>query len=321
MITRDRGEPQSEIGIGVRTEERFNLPPGKPPVLSWPTIKEDLKKGEIEIHANSEKELRKVLESYKRKYPEIDVEKGVAAAVHQKEYFNQALNLKIHIGGPEAMKAIVKIAVNFYIYAQGKREVVKHLLPYLNGEEELDIVWMYHPEERVYKAEENEVPHVLKIIGDPKEGVLYAYVELLDAYSFMVLLNEDYTGEVIDIDYVFDVISQKTKKNVTELSLTKKEIKRIVTEKPFNQNQAKSRVFRIRQISNRLHDQRELDRIIRKAVKVFENEPSGEPISEKVKNEFFEQVSLDFAKLMLHKQNSAELIKEISKKKDGNSTS
>ncbi|PKV49215.1 HNH endonuclease [Aquimarina sp. MAR_2010_214] len=310
MITRDRGEPQSEKGVGLRTQEEFKLPPGKPPVLSKPTIIEDLKNGEIEIHANSEKELRKVLEGYKRTYPEIDVEKALASTEHKREYFDQAVNLKVHIGGPEVLKAIVKIAVNFFIHKGGGRDDIKHLLPYLKGTKELNIVWLYHPEERVYAAGIKEVPHVIKIIGDPKEGVLYAYVELFDTHSFIVLLNENYKDAPVDLDYVFDVVSQTSKENVTKLTLVKNDIIEILKQKPFNINKVRSRIDRVRKISNKLHDHREIDKIIRNAVKVFEKESEGVLISEEAKNKFLEQVSLDFAKFMLHKQNSVAYLRE-----------
>ena len=165
-----------------------------------------------------------VLKGLKKKYPNLDVEKAINTAQDKQFYVNDSFQIASYIGGKEEFKSIAKTAINFFIYNNGDRKYIKHLLPYLEGKSESDIVWTHYPEKEVYIPETDEVTHILKIVGDSKEKILYAYVELFNVHNFIVKLNLDYMGNDLKEDYVFNVHTFEVKSNKTNLKLTRNEL-------------------------------------------------------------------------------------------------
>jgi hypothetical protein len=52
-------------------------------------------------------------------------------------------------------------------------------LSYLEGKEKRDVVWMHYPDNDIYIPDLNEVSHVLKVVGNPMDRILYAFVRSL----------------------------------------------------------------------------------------------------------------------------------------------
>lgn len=91
----------------------------------------------------------------------------------------------------------------------GERRFITDLLPYLQGEIDLEVVWLHFPDEEIYKPMENEVSHIIRLFGNPIEKILYAYIELFNIHNFIVKLSEEYDGIRIDETYHYDLIESK----------------------------------------------------------------------------------------------------------------
>ncbi len=212
MIKRHRGEPNSIVGKIESTGEDYYLLYGGKPVMTKPIITEEVdgKKIELSIVARNEKEMRQILEGLKRKkYPELDIEKSLKTAKLKNEYIDGPIHFECTIGGNEVFKSITKSAVNYFIYKGGDRQFISHLFSYLDGTTEMNVVWMHYPDEIIYTPSDNEVSHIIRLIGNPTEQILYAYIELFNAYNYIIKLNENYTGKSINETYAFDLIEIK----------------------------------------------------------------------------------------------------------------
>ena len=59
----------------------------------------------------------------------------------------------------------------------------------------------------MHKLGEEEVSHIIKLVGNPELGILYCYVELFKISHSLILLNEEYDGPFMDEQYCHDVIT------------------------------------------------------------------------------------------------------------------
>lgn len=248
-IKRQDGEPQPIITTNSLTGEKYYLENGGLPIQIKPNIKivpDGDGKTRIKVEAKNRKELKKTLEGLKRKYPDIDVQKALASATEEKKYIKDLFQINSNIGGTEDFKSIAKTAINYFIYKGGDCKYIKSLLPYLEGKEKHDIVWTYYPAKNVYTPSKDEVSHVLKIVGNPNEGILYVYVELFNLHCFIVRLNESYNGIEMDFDYIFNVYTYEVTENKTDLRLSKQELSDLFNNRvaePYDK--IKGRILRI----------------------------------------------------------------------------
>ncbi len=208
MVKRHRGEPQSIIGYKQSTGEKYILEVGGKPKLTKHTIDKTVDGDNINISitASSEKELRKTLTNIAKKYPYFDEEEAIKSAQWREEYFDEALHFQNEIGGNEVFRAVCKCATNFFVYSKGDVSQIKHLIPYIKGEEDKEVVWM-HYQENLYELNPDESSHVIHLAGKKDEQVLYCYVDYFNAHKYLVLLNDNYQGQDIKETYVFDLIN------------------------------------------------------------------------------------------------------------------
>ncbi|CAN0590786.1 unnamed protein product, partial [Ectocarpus sp. 12 AP-2014] len=229
------------------------------------------------------KELKKVLNGLKRKYPDLDIEGALKAAKSKKIMEDDSYEINGSIGGPEVFKAIAKTMINFYIHYNGNPLYIKPLIPYLNGRDNMDVVWMHYPNQAIYQPDTGEVSHVLKVVGSAKERILYGYVELFNTHCFIVKLNSNYDGEDFDEDYIYDVLSEQELNKKSDLAFTK-----VVLDKLFENKETRSfdnikkRYARVINIAYSVQDKHQLSKILEEAVEEVLGEfPEDEPLDAK----------------------------------------
>jgi len=184
-----------------------------------------------------------------------------------------AVTVETTIGGPDVFRAIAKIALEFYLHSGGDRSHITGLVPYVKGEKELDIVWFHYPEPPVYRPAEKEVSHVIQVVGDPLEGIAYAYVELFNCYNYIVRLSGDYDGAILDTSYAFDLIAQRTLEQTPDLRLDREQLHALFDHKdtrPFIA--AKGAMDRVAGIAAQRQTSAEAKRIVRRVVDKLEHE-------------------------------------------------
>jgi hypothetical protein len=137
----------------------------------------------------------------------LDAESFSENASFKKVYLNEPLQHSIpKVGGPETLRAICKIAINFFIHNGGDRNTVKHHFPFMSGLEESDFVNPYLVKRDFVPVKEDEVSHVIYIKS--KDNILFCYIELFSVYGFLVILNDNYQGSSIEMSYSYDVLNK-----------------------------------------------------------------------------------------------------------------
>ena len=208
MVKRHRGEPQPIIGDKQSTGEKYILEVGGKPKMTKPTIDKtvDGDKTNISITARSEKELREILTGIAKKHPHFDVEEAMKSAQWREEYFDEALHFQNVIGGNEVFRAVCKCATNFFIHSGGDASEIKHLISYIKGTEDKEVVWM-HYQESLYELKPEESSHIIHLVGKKDEQILYCYVDYFNTHKYLVLLNDNYQGQDIKATYFFDLVN------------------------------------------------------------------------------------------------------------------
>ncbi|MBK8089043.1 MAG: hypothetical protein IPK31_14485 [Chitinophagaceae bacterium] len=101
---------------------------------------------------------------------------------------------------------------------------------------------MHYPNLTIYTPLENEVSHIIRLLGNPTEKILYAYIELFNTHNFIVRLNDNYDGIALDESYAFDLIEIKELVRSIPLNYTKGQFLELFTNKdgePFEKVQKK----------------------------------------------------------------------------------
>jgi hypothetical protein len=228
-ITRKRGTNPSILVSTIDTGEEIYLESGGKPVLPKKSIiiinnLDNSEQPFLYIKAKDEAQLREALKGIKRKYSFLDVEEIVKSAVSQQMHISP-VRIKI-LFDDKSLRSVCKMAINFYMYHNGKRDLITHLIPYIKGEcKKNKYVNYYYPDELIVTSNLKEsFIHTLFIKGDPQEKILYGYIELYNAFRLIVLLSDSYEESFLQEAYSFDVISREKVDREININLTRKEI-------------------------------------------------------------------------------------------------
>ncbi|MDE5572106.1 MAG: hypothetical protein K2I86_08690 [Prevotella sp.] len=138
----------------------------------------------------------------------------------EKEYLDDTLQINIQWGGREAFRSIVKTALDYYLYKGHDRIHILHLINYLLGKDDLDIVKMYYPDTCPYQVSDNQVLNLIHIVGDKEESTLFAYVIYLGCFPSVILLSDHYAGNSFVDTYAHDVMSHQEVSISVNLEMT-----------------------------------------------------------------------------------------------------
>jgi hypothetical protein len=178
---------------------------------------------ERQVFFKTEKEFDKHIEKIKSKNnPDNEIAKKYIEPVSKEPVFFQNSMSKgignIGFGGPEYHKAILKIALNYYL---SKNFPISHVseaidvFKGLSGNTRLSFFY-YSRHYSTHELTDNEVSNVLYLKGNSIEKTLICYVELLNLECLIVKLNMNYLGPDIDETYCYDVLKMNSlKKEVT----------------------------------------------------------------------------------------------------------
>lgn len=221
-VKRDNGSNQPYEAVSP-DGYKYVIRDGGRPALSDAKVEYDTTNGDLRIKANNINHARGVLCKFKSKHPELSlaIDEILAKAQEKCEYVDDMLTFEYTFGGEPAFRSLVKTALGFYTLCGYDRVHISHLIEYLKGKEARDIVKLYYPDVKPYEVVENEVLNLIHIEGKQSEHTLFAYVEYLGCYQFLMLLSDHYDGEDIDVTYAHDVIAQKQVSKQLNLGMTK----------------------------------------------------------------------------------------------------
>jgi hypothetical protein len=304
-VERDDKEPNKIIkGAKTANGEEYNIGLRGKPIPAKPTYKVTPGEKGTNLHftARSEGELIKNLKGLEKKYPGFSLDEAKKHFKWNEEYLNEQLSIPITIGGEPAFQSIAKSAINFYMLNEGNKEQIKHLIPYIKGEEIKEVVQHYHISS-AYELNENEVIHLLHLVGNSEEKTLYCFVDFFSSYSFIVLLSENYSGKSFTKTYSYDVIKGERVEKTTHLNLNKVQLKAIFDNKTDYRGAIADKGGRVIQIGNKIAWDIELERITKNTWdKVFSKLPEGGVITEELIQELCNELAEKYVEF-IHRPN------------------
>ena len=301
-IKRDRGNPQPIQAEIVKTGKKISLAPGGQPVLVEPTI--EISEDRFYISARHRKQMRQILQGLRRNYPELlDVESILEKAIEEGNYLDSEVCFQTPIGGSDTFRAVCKMAMNFYIFRGGNRDFIAHLIPYLTSGGEYDCVWHFYPEDENLpdNLKDGQIIHSLFIKGNPKEKVLYSFIEFFSTFRFLVLLSDDYTGEDFRSTYSFDVLERVEIESDIDLNISKDKILSILGERVLPVDHLKDKLDNIYKFTKQKQDYDPINLLATESVaNCLGGLPEGTIFTEELMRELIEDFSGKMARFMYH---------------------
>lgn len=209
-IPREKGVTSNLTNLQTSSGEKYHLEKGITPVPIAPKINIDEKNNHIRIRARDEKEMEHIITQLQKKYPHLDKNSVKDNLTRTAEFLEEPLEMQLSIGSPGFMKAILKMAINFYLLNVSRPNDITARIADIKSNNSLspDIVRPYYTTQLANNKSEHEVAHTLFIRGITEAQLLYAYVELFSSFSFIVNLNTSYNGPDIEYQYSFDVLTR-----------------------------------------------------------------------------------------------------------------
>ncbi|MEZ2441718.1 HNH endonuclease [Chitinophaga sp. RCC_12] len=304
MIERDRGEIQPIKG-GKNEDGDYTIHSGYKPAIAHPIFnKKEIEPGKtkIEITARDLTEMKKILSGLARKNPGFNAEEAMKRVQISKEYLAKPIQLNFGIGDSQAFKAITKIAANYYVHTQNECEQISKVIEYLKTDVDAEITFHYNPNEKLYPLEDNEVCHLLHLVGDNINKILYCYIDLFSSFSFLVLLSDNYTGQSFSNTYAYDILKRKEVSKPIFLNFSKKQIHSILSKNEIlNDNESvTNKLNRLATIIHKLHNDVVIGKLSQIAAdKTLKRHPEGTPISKEMLNEYLAEVAESYASFLL----------------------
>lgn len=311
MIDREKGKMPNIKNAKTKSGERYNLIDGIYPQPIAPKIVIDEEKNSVYISAKDEKELKHIIKQLKKKYPNLDDRELENRFQKSKQYMDETLHLNSNLGGNIFLKAVVKIAISYYLYKTQIISDVKEIIEEIKSEKEISnkIVHFYFPENWQTQYSETEVSHTILIKSNREKKLLYAFIDLFSTASFIVNLTTNYNGPDVSFCYCYDLVNKKSiEKNIDvsyngslegDLNLLNQRFISIVEQK-FNRAMA-------------IADQRQIDFVIKKMIdeaskRTLKKNPEGTPLTEQMMKEFFNEVVKDAAPFIFHIKNKRNIL-------------
>lgn len=259
----------------------------------------------ISFSGSQEKELKQYFKQLSKKYPQVKIDEVLEKANHSKFYLNEHVNVNFDIGGGIALRAIAKIAVNYYILTGGIRCDIEPIIDYIsNGSitEYAHVHYYYDVEDEKLQVNDHNVYHYINLVGKQNEKILYCYIELFGAIKFIVVLSDVYQGNNLNFEYAYNLISKEEFNVGMKLNLTKEHLNNALNGKYVQVkdiNEALNKVLKIGHIRQR---DKHISNLVQEASqKTFGKYEEGIPITEDMLNEFIHEVSKSMAIFMTRK--------------------
>ena len=232
-VPRQRGKNQT---IYTNKCEEYNLLPGGKPVLKKPIVKTSSQeiKDIIEITARNENEARRIIKELSRKNPRVDVDSALKQMKTKKEYIGKSIAINISFHAKKIYPSIIKSAVEYYLFCGGDRQKVSHILTFIEGKGDVgECCKYYYPVEPLFDISDDEIMHLLYIIGSSKDRLLYGFVSYFGIVQCIILLSDNYDGPDMEYGYGYNVITRDEKAIKPRYYLSKDSILKIVHEEYF----------------------------------------------------------------------------------------
>lgn len=129
-----------------------------------------------------------------------------------------------------AFRSITKTAISFFIHSSGDSRYIKHILPYIEGTQTMDIVRFSLLEEMPYLLNKEQVFHLLYVKADSISRRVYVYIDFFNTYSYFVNLSDNYKGPDFENVYCYDLITKSEQEIALNVQLLDTHVKDVFSE-------------------------------------------------------------------------------------------
>lgn len=210
-------------GILGQDGKRYTVRPGGFPEQSKAEVREwiDGEEPRIDLSGYSERELWRIMNSLKNKYPGLTINEVHHEFAHADAPFHQQLRF-----GPEARRLIAKIGFEYLAACSDDRTLV--LTPgfdalrrfILDGTESDDCFVFFDPCGERTVSSIGPVDHAVTIVCDSVQKVSCAFVSLYGHLSLTAVLSRSWAGPSGGWAYVVDPLTGMTREDVLPMPPT-----------------------------------------------------------------------------------------------------
>jgi hypothetical protein len=161
------------------------------------------------ITAATREEVQRITNALEQSHPGM---KGGNIKEHKITQVETETNI---LGTEKEFRSVCKIAANYYLSVGGEPSLIGPAIRYIREGVGSKRVWFHYSDTAnttLSKQAYGPIFHRISLIGDCKDRLLYGYVELYTAFKYLVLLNDHYCGNNVNLSYYLDVLNHK--KNV-----------------------------------------------------------------------------------------------------------
>jgi hypothetical protein len=275
---------------------------GGKPTIAKPVVTKTTEGNQTKfsITARDEKELKEIIKGIAKKHPHFDIEEAMKHAQWKRGYLQEPIYVNAEVGGVDVFRAVCKCATNYFVYSGGDITQIKHLINFITGKEDGNMVWMHYQED-LYTLNPDESFHLIHLVGNPKDNILYCYVDYFNTYKYLVLLNENYKGQELKETYCFDLINVKSIEKEVRIEYDRDTLLNFFTNKdakPFER--VKTSFDHTLTIALKRQDEFQRNQLIERAIQnSLGKYPEGTPITEEMLEEAIREVAETIAPYIL----------------------
>ena len=178
----------------------------------------------LHVEARTRKELKRILEGMRRRYPQInllDLEEMISTVPKKAYYNSDPMEIDMSFGGPGSGKALVKSTVALVFDAGIDPKQCDLALAYLVNEDSEPCFGYFYDinKDLVIDRPPNTPMHCVYVEGSSEKSTIFAYVEYYSIWRAVLCLSRSYsgkdfihtyainpiTGEQLDVSIKFDL--------------------------------------------------------------------------------------------------------------------
>ncbi len=224
-IARKRGSPPPKA-VSTISGERFMMGPGGRLSMMKPVYESALEDGQkkITIKARSPAEAERMLNSLKRKHPNINVNELLNSSKSTNIYPESLLKLNLNFGGAKTGRSLIKSALALVAYCNVDINACKDAISYLRINDAEGCFGFYYERDLVLNRPQNSIFHCVSVFGSAKSGLILAYIEYFSIYRLVARLSSTYSGEDFKGTYAIDPILGRELQLDVDLALSYGEV-------------------------------------------------------------------------------------------------
>ena len=220
-VKRDRGVTPPIEAVRPSNNEKILIYPGGKPGSLKPKVDfydENGKKG-FHVVARNTKEMHRIYKGIKKKYPTATITNTGEFV----EDIDEKVTIEYDLGG-DALLSVCKTAIGYYLYVGREQEYIQSFIDRFKKQDVFNLCNYCYLDKKVIVKSEEGIFHSIAIVGDPKQKLLYAYVEFFDYYHVVILLNDDYIGKKFQNVYCYNLIKNSECEAYINVLITKEMI-------------------------------------------------------------------------------------------------